>query len=86
MTPDEVQQLHSSLLGKKVVVMDAAAWAMTICTVKQVRTTGENLALEVEGGDTNLFELFGPVEVKKTETGYQLISEKQVLNVDFMPE
>jgi hypothetical protein len=86
MNPLSVEQLQSGIIGKKVVVLDAAAWAMTICTVTGVTSDSGGLILSAEGGDKDKFSLEAPVEIFKTETGFQLKTEKLVLNVDLLPE
>jgi|GEM_PF-2728733 len=44
------------------------------------------MVLSAEGGDKDKFSLEAPVEIFKTETGFQLKTDKLVLNVDLLPE
>jgi len=85
MSPQSLEQLQSGIIRKKVVVL-GAAWAMTICTMTGVTNDSSGMVLSAEGGDKDKFSLEALVEIFKTETGFQLKTDKLVLNLDLLPE
>lgn len=87
-TNDELTQIQSSLAGRKVCLINLAAFSMAVGDVTKVTRAGAsvNLNVQTDRGDQTIFSLPEPVKAVTTQTGYRFESEKLVLQVDFMPE
>ncbi len=89
MTAEELTQLREALLnGRKVCVINLAAFSMAVGNITNLTDTGSsfNLSLNNDKGEQVAFALENPVNLVTTPTGYRLDSDKLVLQVDFMPE
>jgi len=85
----ELDRLNAALTGRKIVVINLAAFNMTVGMVDAVTvdSTLMNIAVNPDsGGDKVDYTLEAPVKVAKTDTGFRFESEKLVLQIDFMPD
>lgn len=85
----ELQKLNAALTGRKIVVINLAAFSMTVGMVDAVSINENlmNIAVNPDNGSAQVrYTLEAPVKVAATETGFRFESEKVALQVDFMPE
>ncbi len=85
----ELDKLNSALTGRKIVVINLAAFSMTVGMVEAVtiNSTQMNIAVNPDNGTAKVdYSLDAPVKVSATPTGFRFESEKMVLQVDFMPD
>ncbi len=85
----ELEKLNAALTGRKIVVINLAAFSMTVGLVEAVTTNSSlmNIAVNPDNGSEKVnYTLEAPVKVAATPTGFRFESEKSVLQVDFMPD
>jgi hypothetical protein len=85
----ELEKLNAALTGRKIVVINLAAFSMTVGMVDAVAINSNlmNIAVSPDNGGTKVdYTLEAPVKVSATETGFRFESEKVALQVDFMPD
>lgn len=85
----ELERLNAALTGRKIVVINLAAFSMTVGMVEAVTVNSAqmNIAVNPENGASKVdYTLEAPVKVAASPTGFRFESEKMVLQVDFMPD
>jgi hypothetical protein len=85
----ELEKLNAALTGRKIVVINLAAFNMVVGMVEAVTINANqmNIAVNPDSGSSQVnYTLDAPVKVAATETGFRFESEKTALQVDFMPE
>lgn len=85
----ELDKLNAALTGRKIVVINLAAFSMTVGMVEAVTINSSQMNIAVNpdnGGSQVNYTLDAPVKVAATPTGFRFESEKMVLQVDFMPD
>ncbi|MEI6043152.1 MAG: hypothetical protein WCS37_02055 [Chloroflexota bacterium] len=85
----ELGKLNAALTGRKIVVINLAAFSMTVGMVEAVTVNATLMKIAVNpesGGPQVDYTLEAPVKVAATPTGFRFESEKMVLQVDFMPD
>jgi hypothetical protein len=85
----ELEKLNAALTGRKIVVINLAAFSMTVGMVDAVTVSSAlmNIAVSPDNGGPKVdYTLEAPVKVAATPTGFRFESEKLVLQVDFMPD